>query len=93
MRLYEIGNQIQLAQLRARSTHGSASQSPQDEYCNAALQLDASLQQWEDSLPAEWQAQNLKMLGDRSSRSEGYLLQLRYVDKILLTNTSCNYPY
>ncbi|KAL2844398.1 fungal-specific transcription factor domain-containing protein [Aspergillus pseudodeflectus] len=79
MRLYEIGNQIQLAQLRARSTYGSASQSQQDEYCNAALQLDASLQQWEDSLPAEWQAQNLKMLGDSSSRSVGYLLQLRYL--------------
>ncbi|KAL4866931.1 fungal-specific transcription factor domain-containing protein [Aspergillus spectabilis] len=85
LRLYEIGNQIQLAQLRARSTPTSrsrqpgSSQSQQDEYCNAALQLDASLQQWEASLPPEWQAQHLKMVVDRSSRAEEYLLHLRYL--------------
>jgi hypothetical protein len=77
MRLYEIGNQIQFAQLRARTTPVSGLQSQQDAYCNAALQLDASLQQWEDGLPPEWQARNLSMVGDRSSRAEGYLLQLR----------------
>ncbi|KAJ0418845.1 fungal-specific transcription factor domain-containing protein [Aspergillus carlsbadensis] len=78
MRLYEIGTQIQLAQLRARSTPASGLHQ-QDEYCAAALQLDASLQKWEDSLPPEWQARNLKMVVDRSSRAEGYLLQLRYL--------------
>ncbi|KAK9350221.1 fungal-specific transcription factor domain-containing protein [Lipomyces doorenjongii] len=85
LRLYEIGNQIQLAQLRTRSTPESrsrqpgSSQSQQEDYCNAALQLDTSLQQWEASLPLEWQAQNLKMVIDRSSRAEGYLLHLRYL--------------
>ncbi|KAL4736688.1 hypothetical protein BDV11DRAFT_211047 [Aspergillus similis] len=85
LRLYEIGSQIQLAQLRSRSTPTSRSRQPgssqtqQDDYCNAALQLDASLQQWEASLPLEWQAQNLKMVIDRSSRAEGYLIHLRYL--------------
>ncbi|CBF83062.1 hypothetical protein AN3269.2 [Aspergillus nidulans FGSC A4] len=84
LRLYEIGNQIQLAQLRTRSAPASksrqlGSQSQQEDYCNAALQLDASLQQWEASLPLEWQAKNLKMVIDRPSRAEGYLLHLRYL--------------
>ncbi|KAL3441749.1 fungal-specific transcription factor domain-containing protein [Aspergillus insuetus] len=81
MRLYEIGNLIQFAQLRVRGTPSPASgmQSQQDEYCHAALQLDASLQQWEDSLPTEWQAQSLNMGRNRTSRAEGYLLQLRYL--------------
>ncbi|KAL4747394.1 hypothetical protein BDW72DRAFT_209647 [Aspergillus terricola var. indicus] len=85
LRLYEIGNQIQLAQLRARSTPApgsrlpGSSQSQLDDYCNAALQLDAALQKWEASLPLQWQAHNLKMLIDRSSRAERYLLHLRYL--------------
>ncbi|KXG47595.1 Transcription factor [Penicillium griseofulvum] len=53
--------------------------SQQDEYHSAALQLDACLQNWENSLPSDWQSQNLKMIADRSSRAERYLLHLRYL--------------
>ncbi|KAL3473776.1 hypothetical protein BJX99DRAFT_233032 [Aspergillus californicus] len=80
--LHEIGNQIQLAQMQTRTSLAARFRPPllsqQDEYQNAALQLDACLQRWETSLPSEWQSKNL-MLADRSSRAEKYLLHLRYL--------------
>ncbi|KAJ6082083.1 hypothetical protein N7499_006957, partial [Penicillium canescens] len=83
LRLHEIGNQIQLAQIQTRTSLAARFRPPllsqQDEYHNAALQLDACLQDWENSLPADWQHQNLRMVVDRSSRAERYLLHLRYL--------------
>lgn len=79
--LHEIGNQIQLAQIQTRTSLAGRFRPPllsqQDEYHNAALQLDACLQDWENSLPSDWQSQNLRMVVDRSSRAERYLLHLR----------------
>ncbi|OQE04287.1 hypothetical protein PENSOL_c001G01320 [Penicillium solitum] len=79
--LHEIGNQIQLAQIQTRTSLAGRFRPPllsqQDEYHNAALQLDACLQDWENSLPSDWQLQNLRMVVDRSSRAERYLLHLR----------------
>lgn len=79
--LHEIGNQIQLAQIQTRTSLAGRFRPPvlsqQDEYQNAALQLDACLQDWENSLPSDWQSQNLRMIVDRSSRAERYLLHLR----------------
>ncbi|KAJ5200200.1 hypothetical protein N7491_009000 [Penicillium cf. griseofulvum] len=81
--LHEIGNQIQLAQIQTRTSLAARFRPPlvsqQDEYHSAALQLDACLQSWENSLPSDWQSQNLKMIVDRSSRAERYLLHLRYL--------------
>ncbi|KAF4762038.1 hypothetical protein HAV15_007956 [Penicillium sp. str.  len=81
--LHEIGNQIQLAQIQTRTSLAGRFRPPllsqQDEYHNAALQLDACLQDWENSLPSDWQSQNLRMVVDRSSRAERYLLHLRYL--------------
>ncbi|KAL3460116.1 fungal-specific transcription factor domain-containing protein [Aspergillus heterothallicus] len=82
-RLYEIGAQIQLAQIQTRTTlpvHSRPlSPSQQDEYCHAALQFDDLLRQWEASLPVEWQFQNLKNIGDVSCQAERYVLHLRYL--------------
>lgn len=81
LKLHEIGNQIQLAQIQTRTSLAARFRPPllsqQDEYHNAALQLDACLQDWEHSLPGNWQHQNLKTVVDRSSRAERYLLHLR----------------
>lgn len=81
LKLHEIGNQIELAQIQTRASLAARFRPPplsqQDEYHNAALQLDACLQDWENSLPGNWQHQNLKMVVDRSSRAERYLLHLR----------------
>ncbi|KAJ5496983.1 hypothetical protein N7463_008970 [Penicillium fimorum] len=79
--LHEIGNQIQLAQIQTRTSLAARFRPPflsqQAEYHNSALQLDASLQNWENSLPSDWQLQNLRMVADRSSRAERYVLHLR----------------
>ncbi|KAL2834366.1 hypothetical protein BDW59DRAFT_137767 [Aspergillus cavernicola] len=83
LELHEIGNQIQLAQMQTRTSLAARFRpsvlSQQDEYYNMVLQLDACLHQWETSLPTEWQAQSLKLLVNRSSQAERYLLHLRYL--------------
>ncbi|KAJ5817945.1 hypothetical protein N7447_007953 [Penicillium robsamsonii] len=79
--LHEIGDQIQLAQIQTRTSLAARFRPPflsqQAEYHNSALQLDAYLQNWENSLPSDWQLQNLRTVADRSSRAERYLLHLR----------------
>ncbi|PYH90905.1 hypothetical protein BO71DRAFT_452448 [Aspergillus ellipticus CBS 707.79] len=81
MELHEIGNQIQLAQTQTRSRPSARLGLPRlyqhDEYHAVAVQLDACLNQWEDSLPDGWKLHRLANAVDRTSRVEGYLLQLR----------------
>ncbi|KAK8075463.1 fungal-specific transcription factor [Apiospora hydei] len=79
--LHEIGNQIQLAQTQVRNRVASSLGLPrlyqQDEYHAVAVQLDACLNKWESALPDDWKVPNLRVLGDRKSRVERYLLHLR----------------
>jgi hypothetical protein len=79
--LHEIGNQIQLAQtqIRNRATFvlGLPRLYQQDEYHAVAVQLDACLNKWESSLPNDWKAHNLRVVGDRKPLVERYLLHLR----------------
>jgi hypothetical protein len=81
LELYEIGNQIQLAQTQARNNlvvkSGPLRVYQQDEYHAVAVQLDASLDKWEQSLPSDWKLQSLQSVVDRTSRAERYLLHLR----------------
>ncbi|OQD72177.1 hypothetical protein PENPOL_c001G07721 [Penicillium polonicum] len=90
--LHEIGNQIQLAQIQTRTSLAGRFRPPvlsqQDEYHNAALQLDACLQDWENRLPSDWQSQNLRIIVDRSSRAERYLLHLRLSHRLLRESAS-----
>jgi hypothetical protein len=81
LELYEIGNQIQLAQTQTRNNFavnsGPLRVYQQDEYHAVAVQLDASLNKWENSLPSDWKLQNLQRVVNRTSRAERYLLHLR----------------
>ncbi|KAJ8104412.1 hypothetical protein POJ06DRAFT_244461 [Lipomyces tetrasporus] len=81
LELHEIGNQIQLAQIQTRNSLAARLGSPrldqQDEYHTVAVHLDAYLNKWENCLPSDWQLRNLKMVVDRASRAERYLLHLR----------------
>lgn len=81
LELYEIGNQIQLAQSQTRNSLAARLGLPrlyqQDEYHVVAVQLDASLNKWENGLPMDWKLPNLHKVVDRVSRVERYLLHLR----------------
>jgi hypothetical protein len=81
LELYEIGNQIQLAQTQTRNNlavkSGLLCLYQQDEYHAAVVHLDASLDKWEKSLPSDWKVQSLQGIVDRTSRAERYLLHLR----------------
>ncbi|KAL2848398.1 fungal-specific transcription factor domain-containing protein [Aspergillus pseudoustus] len=83
-RLYEIGAQIQLAQIQTRTGLPARSRPPlaplqQEEYCHVALHLDALLRQWETSLPTDWQLPKFTTPGDTPSCGERYVLHLRYL--------------
>lgn len=81
LEIYEIGNQIQLAQTQTRNTFGAKLGLPrpyrQEQYHSVAVQLDACLDRWENKLPTYWQLQYLPQVVDRVSRTHGYLLQIR----------------
>lgn len=81
LELHEFGNQIQLAQIQTGSTLAARSAVPrldqQEEYHTATVHLDACLNKWEASLPNDLQLRNLKLLKDKTSRMERYLLHLR----------------
>lgn len=81
LELYEIGNQIQLAQTQSRNTFGVKWGLPrpyqQEQYHSVAVQLDACLDRWESKLPVHWKLENLPQVVDRVSRTHGYLLQIR----------------
>jgi hypothetical protein len=81
LEFHEIGNQIQLAQTQTRLGVAAKLGLPrlyqQEEYHAVAVQLDASLNKWEKSLPTHLKRQNLASIVDKKSRTEGYLLHLR----------------
>lgn len=81
LEIYEIGNQIQLAQTQTRNTFGAKLGLPrpyrQEQYHSVAVQLDTCLDRWESKLPTHWKLQNLPLVIDRVSRTHGYLLQFR----------------
>ncbi|KAF5009891.1 hypothetical protein FDECE_3918 [Fusarium decemcellulare] len=78
LELYEIGNQIQLAQTQRLATKlGLPRLYQHQEYYNVAVELDACLNRWEDNLPNDWKLQNLQDVVDRASRAERYVLHLR----------------
>ncbi|RAL02586.1 putative transcription factor [Aspergillus ibericus CBS 121593] len=81
LELHEIGSHIQLAQTQTRNSLAAGLGLPrlyqQDEYHAVAVQLDTSLNKWEESLPSDWQLRNIPNVVDRVSRAEGYLLHLR----------------
>lgn len=81
LEIYEIGNQIQLAQTQTRNTFGTKLGLPrpyqQEQYHSVAVQLDACIDRWEDKFPTYWKLQNLPQVVDRVSRTHGYLLQIR----------------
>lgn len=81
LELHDIGNQIQLAQIQSRSSlaakSAAGSLGPQEEYHAAVVRLDACLGKWEESLPTDWQLRNLRLVGDRTSRMQRYMLHLR----------------
>ncbi|KAJ5653214.1 hypothetical protein N7490_000217 [Penicillium lividum] len=81
LELHDIGNQIQLAQIQTGSTLAARSVTrrlgQQDEYHTAAVHLDSCLNEWEASLPSDFQLRHLKSLEDRTSQMERYLLHIR----------------
>ncbi|GAM41975.1 hypothetical protein TCE0_043f15536 [Talaromyces pinophilus] len=81
LEIYEIGNQIQLAQTQTRNTFGAKLGLPrpyqQEQYHSVAVQLDACIDRWEDKFPTYWKLQNLPQVVDSVSRTHGYLLQIR----------------
>lgn len=80
MELYEIGNQIQLAQIQCRSSAlSSGDLSPlhqENDYATRAIQLDACLARWENNLPADYSMEALAD-GDAENKPTRYLLHLR----------------
>jgi hypothetical protein len=83
LELHEIGNQIQLAQVQTRNRVvcrlGLPRLYQQPEYHTVAVQLDTCLDDWENSLPIDWQFENLRHPGDRLVRARAFLLHARYV--------------
>lgn len=83
LELHEIGNQIQLAQGQTRNRVAFRLGLPrlyqQDEYHAVAVQIDTCLGKWEDSLPNDWQYDNLRNIVEKSIRSKALLLHARYV--------------
>ncbi|KAJ5364248.1 uncharacterized protein N7496_009961 [Penicillium cataractarum] len=81
LELHEIGNQIQLAQVQTRNTVASRLGLPrlyqQDKYHTVAIQLDSSLERWENSLRSDWQFRNLQNIADNSVRAKAVLLHAR----------------
>lgn len=81
LEIYEVGNQIQLAQTQTRNTFAAKLGLPrpyqQEQYHAVAMQLDACLDKWENKLPIYWKLQNLPQVVDRESRTHGYLLHIR----------------
>ncbi|KAJ3550374.1 hypothetical protein NM208_g10 [Fusarium decemcellulare] len=78
LELYEIGNQIQLAQTQCLATKlGLPRLYQHQEYHNMAVELDTCLNRWENNLPNDWKLQNLQDVVDRASRAERYVLHLR----------------
>ncbi|KAK2608940.1 hypothetical protein QQS21_002516 [Conoideocrella luteorostrata] len=81
LELFEIGSQIQLAQTQTRNSVANKLGLPrlyqQDEYHAVAVQLEACLNKWEHDLPNDWKLQNLRMVSDKTSKSERCLLHLR----------------
>lgn len=81
LELYEIGNQIQLAQTQTRNAFSAKLGLPhpyqQEQYHAVVVKLDACLDKWENKLPSHWKWQNLPQIIDRESRTHGYLLHTR----------------
>ena len=90
LELYEIGNQIQIAQTQMRnhltSKLGVPSLYQQDEYHAVMVQLDAGLERWEVGVRREWGVWDGRQgrrdgvdgrVVDRGVRVERYLLRLR----------------
>ncbi|EED14460.1 fungal specific transcription factor, putative [Talaromyces stipitatus ATCC 10500] len=81
LELYEIGNQIQLAQTQSRNIFAAKLGLPrpyqQEEYHAVAVQLDACLDKWENRIPSKWKLQELSRVVDRETRTHGYLLHVR----------------
>ncbi|KAJ5710584.1 hypothetical protein N7488_004740 [Penicillium malachiteum] len=81
MELHEIGNRIQLAQVRTGNTLTARTvaraQGQQEEYHTAAVRLDSCLNEWEGSLPIDLQSQNINYLKDKTFQMERYLLHIR----------------
>lgn len=81
LEFHEIGNQIQLAQTQTRLGVAAKLGLPrlyqQEEYHAVAVQLDASLNKWEKTLPTNLKLHSLASVVDKKSRAEGYLLHLR----------------
>ncbi|KAH7024536.1 putative fungal-specific transcription factor [Microdochium trichocladiopsis] len=79
--LFEIGNQIQLAQMQIRSRGASDLGLPrlyqQDEYHVVAVQFDACLDKWESALPDEYKVHSLRAQEPARSRLERYMLHFR----------------
>ncbi|PYI02721.1 putative fungal-specific transcription factor [Aspergillus sclerotiicarbonarius CBS 121057] len=81
LELHEISNHIQLAQKQTRNSLaarlGLSRLYQQDEYHTVAVQLDACLNKWEETLPSELKMRTLPNVADRMYQAEGYLLHLR----------------
>ncbi|KAF4969331.1 hypothetical protein FSARC_3406 [Fusarium sarcochroum] len=80
LELHEIGNHIQLAQTQAQnglSTRLGISQLHQRDYHGTAMQLEESLNRWEDDLPSDWPLSNIPSVVDITTRAERYFLHLR----------------
>ena len=75
MELYEIGNQIQLAQIQCRSSAISRA-SQEREYAARSIQFDECLDRWENDLPAEYSMEAFAN-GDAETKPTHYLLHLR----------------
>ncbi|KAK9780260.1 putative Zn(2)-C6 fungal-type domain-containing protein [Seiridium cardinale] len=84
--LHKIGNQIQLAQIQTRSSLvselGLPRPHPQDEYQALVVQLDASLDRWENNLPSHWKLINLPE--DRAVPPERLLLHRIFLFRPML---------
>ena len=80
LQLSEICSQIQLAQTNTRRDLASKLHLPRvsqhDEYHSIAVHLDGCLDKWEKELPHDFQLENVKRAGNRTTRAQRYLLHL-----------------
>ena len=84
--LHEIGNQIQLAQTESKNTLAARLGLPQayggNEYHTLAVQLDSSLNRWEDELPQKWKLDYVHRILERGAMAKVYLLHIRSVNAL-----------
>lgn len=80
LKLYEISNQIQLAQTEAQANVATKLGLPhpyQQDYHTMAVQLDECLHRWESGLSSDWKLRNIPKVIDKASQAELYLLHVR----------------